>query len=76
MLAKSFDEKAPHPTGPRKILPPVKFSGQQPGEEIAELDTQPEDRPGNDSHDIETDEKMDERGLPKGEPSTEGKFSG
>jgi len=75
MLAKSFDEKAPHPTGPRKILPPVKFSGQQPGEEIAELDTQPEDRPGNDSHDIEADKKM-ERELPKGEPSTEGKFSG
>jgi hypothetical protein len=26
MLAESFEEKVPHPTGPRKILPPVKFT--------------------------------------------------
>jgi hypothetical protein len=53
----------------RRILPRVKFTGQQPGEEEVERD---EDDGPDDSED---DEEVDERGLPIGEPSTEGKFS-
>ena len=55
----------------RKILPRVKFTGQQPGEEGVEKDGEDlTDEPGEDDSD-----ETDERGLPIGEPSTQGKFS-
>jgi hypothetical protein len=59
----------------KKILPRVKFTGQQPGEEGVERDPDPKRKGEQDGHDVETDEAVDERGFPDGEPSTEGKFS-
>lgn len=53
-----------------KVLAPVKFTGQQPGEEGVERDEDVKDEPEQDDGD-----ETDERGLPVGEPSTEGKFS-
>jgi hypothetical protein len=75
MATKLVKNQRKQPNEPKKILPAVKFTGQQPGEEGVEPDREPQERPGNDSRDVETDEKLDERGLPENEPSTEGKFS-
>jgi hypothetical protein len=55
------------------ILPRVKFTGQQPGEEGVERDDS-KDESGHNG-DADDEEETDERGLPVGEPSTEGKFS-
>jgi hypothetical protein len=55
----------------KKILPRVKFTGQQPGEEGVEKDEkEATSEPAENASD-----ETDERGLPAGEPSTEGKFS-
>jgi hypothetical protein len=59
---------------PKILLPRVKFTGQQPGEEGVERDDS-KDESGQHNDDLEDEEKTDERGLPVGEPSTEGKFS-
>ena len=59
----------------RNILPAVKFTGQQPGEEGVELDKEKKDPRRKGGHDVETDEELDRRGLPINEPPTEGKFS-
>jgi len=56
---------------PRKVLPRVKFTGQQPGEEGVEQD----EGPLKDESEEDDGDETDERGLPVGEPSSQGKFS-
>ena len=59
---------------PKILLPRVKFTGQQPGEEGVERDDSKEES-GEHSGDAADEQETDERGLPVGEPSTQGKFS-
>jgi hypothetical protein len=85
MPTNRLDAKRRQPTSadsvPKKILPEVKFTGQQPGEEgVEKTEETPKREPDPDRiqkkhREEDREEPFDKQGLPIGEPPTEGKYS-
>jgi hypothetical protein len=82
-MPELLESENQHKNEPRKILPGVKFEGQQPGEESAVRDEEtPQEERDRDAilrqegrRKEEQEEDLDKDGFPANEPSREGKFS-
>lgn len=82
-MREPLDSETRHQNEPRKILPRVKFEGQQPGEESAVRDEEtPQEERDRDAivrqegrREEEQEEDLSEDGFPANAPSRKGKFS-